>query len=585
MGVTAIPQGAGRREGGAEPDPPLHAEPGGPRDRLGSVLVSAGILTETELDEALEAQRSVIGSRRRLGHVLVDLGLATERQIAQALGDQLGLVVVDLNTVPVAPEHVRLLPRGVAQRLGILILSRDGGRVTVATSDPTDVVALDDVRLHTAAGELTVRVATDSQVRDHLARVWSLSEDSTDVTTFFEEIVAPEAEDAPVLAADAPTVRLVTSLLADAVRAGASDIHVEPQRNQLRIRYRVDGVLRDVMTLPRSAMAQVTSRIKIVSGLDIAERRLPQDGRTRFTVEGGHVDARVSTMPAIHGEKVVVRLLTRHEQVPALDELGMSPDQLAVVRAAITAPQGLVLITGPTGAGKTSTLYSALAEVDATERNVVTLEDPVEVQFPGITQTQVNERTGLTFGRGLRALLRQDPDIVLVGEVRDHETAELAVRAALTGHLVLTTLHTTSALAAMTRLVDMGVEPFLVATSLSAVVAQRLVRTPCPGCRVADVPEEALLAALGVPPGQLEGSTPVRGVGCPQCGQTGYRGRVGVFQVVGVDHDLRRALGRNASEHELAEVAGDLPSLRDAAVRRALRGETTFAEAARVAPR
>jgi type IV pilus assembly protein PilB len=557
------------------------------RDQLGAVLVAAGVVTDDELDQALTAQRSVIGSRRRLGHVMVDLGLATERQIADALADQLGIVVVDLNKVAIAPDTVRLLPRGAAHRLGMLVLSRTGGQVTVAAIDPTDVVALDDVRLHTAATELVVQVATESQVRDHLVRVWSLSEDATDVTTFFDDLAAEQAEvdDAPTAVDDAPTVKLVSTLLADAVRAGASDIHVEPQRSDLRVRYRVDGVLRDVMALPRSATASISSRIKIVSGLDIAERRLPQDGRTRFVVDGRSIDARVSTLPAVHGEKVVVRLLTRPDEVPRLDGLGLTDTQLDDLRRVVRSPQGLVLVTGPTGSGKTSTLYSLLGEVDTFEHNVVTLEDPVEIQVPRITQVQVHARAGLSFGRGLRAVLRQDPDVVLVGEVRDTETAELAVRASLTGHLVLTTLHTNSTVAAMTRLVDMGVEAYLVGSSLSAVVSQRLVRRPCPACVTEDDPDPDLLASLGMDPSLPPDATPVRGIGCTECGQTGYRGRFGVFEVLPVDQELRRVLGSDPSEASVAAATAGLRTVRDAALAKALAGETTFEEVARVSPR
>lgn len=557
------------------------------RDQLGAVLVTAGVVTDDELDEALTAQRSVIGSRRRLGHVMVDLGLATERQIADALADQLGLVLVDLNKVAIAPDTVRLLPRGAAHRLGMLVLSRSGGQVTVAAIDPTDVVALDDVRLHTGATELVVHVATESQVRDHLVRVWSLSEDATDVTTFFDDLAAEAAEvdDGPTAVDDAPTVRLVTTLLADAVRAGASDIHVEPQRSDLRVRYRVDGVLRDVMALPRSATASISSRIKIVSGLDIAERRLPQDGRTRFVVDGRPIDARVSTLPAVHGEKVVVRLLTRPDEVPRLDRLGLTGTQLDDLRRVVQAPQGLVLVTGPTGSGKTSTLYSLLGEVDTFERNVVTLEDPVEIQVPRITQVQVHDRAGLSFGRGLRAVLRQDPDVVLVGEIRDTETAELAVRASLTGHLVLTTLHTNSTVAAMTRLVDMGVEAYLVGSSLSAVVSQRLVRRPCPACATDDDPDPDLLESLGLEEALPPDATPVRGVGCTECGQTGYRGRFGVYEVLPVDQELRRVLGSDPSEAAVAAATAGLRTVRDAALAKALAGETTFEEVARVSPR
>jgi type IV pilus assembly protein PilB len=565
-------------------DQPNRVDPEQDRRRLGDVLVDAAVITDVELTAALDAQRTVIGSRRRLGHVLVDMGVVTERQITEALADQLRLEVVDLNRVVISPESVRLLPRGVGRRLGMLILSMEGRRLTLAASDPTDVVALDDVRLHTGATELVVMVATESQISDQLNRAWSLAEDSSDVSTFFEETGPADEDDGASTSNAAPTVRLVNLVLADAVRMGASDIHIEPQRDSLRIRYRVDGVLREVMSVPRSALASVVSRLKIVSGLDIGERRLPQDGRTRIAVDGQLVDARVSSLPSVHGEKVVVRLLAAADRLQALEDVGLDPDQLADVRRVLQTPQGLVLLTGPTGSGKTSTLYSALQEIHTPDRNIVTLEDPVEIQIPGLTQVQVHERSGLTFSRGLRAVLRQDPDVVLVGEVRDSETAELAMRAALTGHLVLTTLHTNSALSSITRLVDMGLEPFMVGSALSAVVAQRLVRRPCAACAVPDQPDPALLLSLGVDPAVLESATPRRGTGCAECGQTGYRGRVGIFEVLVVDQELRHVLVSNPTEQAITEAARDMPTLFHSALAKALTGETTFDEVLRVSP-
>jgi type IV pilus assembly protein PilB len=429
-----------------------------------------------------------------------------------------------------------------------------------------------------------VMVATESQISDQLNRAWSLAEDSSDVSTFFEETGPADEDDGASTSDAAPTVRLVNMVLADAVRMGASDIHIEPQRDSLRIRYRVDGVLREVMSVPRSALASVVSRLKIVSGLDIGERRLPQDGRTRIAVDGQLVDARVSSLPSVHGEKVVVRLLAPADRLQALEDVGLDPDQLADLRRVLQTPQGLVLLTGPTGSGKTSTLYSALQEIHTPDRNIVTLEDPVEVQIPGLTQVQVHERSGLTFSRGLRAVLRQDPDVVLVGEVRDTETAELAMRASLTGHLVLTTLHTNSALSSITRLVDMGLEPFMVGSALSAVVAQRLVRRPCAACAVPDRPDPALLVSLGVDPAVLDSATPRRATGCAECGQTGYRGRVGIFEVLVVDQELRRVLVSNPTEQAITEAARDMPTLFHAALAKAITGETTFEEVLRVSP-
>ena len=560
------------------------------RRRIGEVLVEQGLLTEDQLKTALAEQSSTPPGtpRRRLGTVVIEAGMATEREVAQALAEALGLPLVDLGRTMAQPEAVRLLPRAVAERAGVLVLSteRDGAKVTVATGDPTNVVALDDVKLYTGAAELVVLVATDSQVRDHLARSWSLSEDSSDVSTLFEGIDSGEQEVEEVSSQGveaAPIVRLVDVVLADAVRARASDVHVEPQAGELRIRYRVDGLLRDVMTIPRNATAATVSRIKIVSGLDIAERRRPQDGRAKLTVDGMTVEARISTLPTLHGEKVVIRLLPRADAVPMLSKTGLTPAQLELINAALVQAQGLVLITGPTGSGKTNTLYAGIQQVSTPDRNIVTLEDPVEVQVQGITQVQVHERSGLTFARGLRSVLRQDPDIVLVGEVRDQETAELALKASLTGHLVLTTLHTNDAVAAVTRLVDMGVEPFLVASSLSLVVAQRLVRRPCEACAAPYVPSPRTLSLLGLTEAELTDATPRRGRGCAECGGTGYRGRVGVFEVLPVTAQLRAVLLSTPTEAAIgaAARAHGMMTLRASALAAAHRGETTYEEVLR----
>ena len=557
------------------------------RRRIGEVLVAQGLITEEQLQQVLAAQMATPAGqpRPRLGALVTQSGHATEKQVAEALGEALGLRVVDLGRTLVVPEHVRLLPRAVAERSGVLVLERRGSSLTVATADPTNVVALDDVKLYTGAVELLVLVTTDSQVRDHLARAWSLSEDASDVSTMFEDggdDGVPELEVQQAVEA-APIVRLVDVVLADAVRARASDVHVEPQAGDLRIRYRVDGLLRDVMTVPRSATAAAVSRIKIVSGLDIAERRRPQDGRAKITVDGMQVEARVSTLPTLHGEKVVIRLLPRAENVPQLQTTGLGAEQLDLLGNALLQAQGLVLITGPTGSGKTNTLYAAIQQVSTPDRNIVTLEDPVEVQVKGITQVQVHARSGLTFAAGLRSVLRQDPDIVLVGEVRDSETAELAMQASMTGHLVLTTLHTNDAVSAVTRLVDMGVEPFLVASALSLVVAQRLVRKPCASCTAPYVPEARTLSLLGLSEADLTGATPRSGRGCADCGGTGYRGRVGIFEVLPVTAALRRVLLTSPTEAAIgaAARANGMQTLRTSALAAAHRGDTTYEEVLR----
>ncbi len=585
-------------DAGSDPAPfdPLGPAAATPqRKRLGDVLLARGLLTPATLEEALRAQRVATGPRRRLGQVLVDLKLVSEKQVAEALGDLFDLAVVDLARYTVPPEIARLLPRKVAERTFMLVIDRTGDKVRVACADPTNVVALDDVRLYTRASELAVVIATESQIREHINRAWSLSEDSSFVSDVVDEMTldrgdAPDAVDqatAKRAADDAPIVRLVAMLLAEAVRARASDIHIEPQRDGLRVRYRVDGVLREVMAIPKGATPAVVSRLKIISGIDIAERRVPQDGRMKVAADGKAMDARVSTLPSVHGEKVVIRLLSRVDTIPDLTSVGLARRDLDTLVSAISAPQGLVLITGPTGSGKTNTLYAAIGQILSPEINIVTLEDPVEIQVAGITQVQVQERTGMTFGRGLRAILRQDPDVVLVGEVRDKETAELALAASLTGHLVLTTLHTNSAPAALTRLVDMGVEPFMVSSSLTCVVAQRLVRRPCRECVAPYRPDPVIVAALGLTAADLEGATPRSGAGCPECGDCGYRGRMGIFEVLDVDAAMRRLITTAPTEGAIADAAtaAGMTTLRVAAINAAKAGATTFEEALRISPR
>ncbi|MGI4895042.1 MAG: GspE/PulE family protein, partial [Janthinobacterium lividum] len=459
----------------------------------------------------------------------------------------------------------------------------------VAAADPTNVLALDDVKLYTRTPDLHVVVAMDSQIRDQLARAWSLTEDTSQVNRMVADATDEDDED-PLAALngsvddEAPIVKLVNRIMSDAVRLRCSDIHLESQRDQLRVRFRIDGLLRDVMSAPKRVAPSVISRIKIISGLDISERRIPQDGRTRVVVDGSAIDCRVSTLPSLHGEKVVIRLLTRGDDVPTLRSLGFEPEQLEVFTKALNVPQGLVLITGPTGSGKTNTLYAAIHETMSPEKNIITLEDPVEVQLPGITQVQVHAKVGMTFSAGLRSVLRQDPDIVLIGEVRDGETAELALKAAMTGHLVLTTLHTNSAVGALTRLVDMGAAPFLVASSLTAAIAQRLVRKPCESCAEGYIPDETTLALLDLGIEDILDATPLMGTGCPDCGNTGYRGRTAVYEVLDVVPSVRKILMHTPTEAALGEEAEriGMKTLRMSALAKAMRGETTFEEVVRV---
>jgi type IV pilus assembly protein PilB len=560
------------------------------RRRLGAVLVARGRLTPMDLHAALAAQVTAPGSRRRLGQVLVDLGMVTEVEVAAAVADLMGLPLVDLSGLRPDPELVRVLPRSFAVAHRVVVIDRGADRLVLALSDPLNVVVLDDVRLIAGVKELDVRVATESQLVDLITRVYASGVGARAVDAVLEQLDLPAVRGSDVSAGgsasdndveSAPVVRLVNAILSGALDARASDVHIEPQPSGLRVRYRVDGMLRDVMEVPPGAANTVVSRLKIIAGLDIAERRVPQDGRANIILEGRTLDARVSSLPSIHGEKVVLRLLDNGAELPTLDHLGMLPADEALVRRLLGASQGLVLITGPTGSGKTSTLYAALRETLTPERNVVTLEDPVEVQLAGITQVQVNERAGMTFARGLRSVLRQDPDVVLVGEVRDGETAELALRASLTGHLLLTTLHTNDSVSAITRLVDMGAEPFLVASSLSLVIAQRLVRRPCGSCAEPADPDPEILAALGLDRSTLVGGHFVRGAGCADCGGTGYRGRVGVFEVLEVTPDIRAALLSDPTEASLSAASRGRTTLRSAALSLARTGGTTLREVLR----
>lgn len=569
------------------PGPRSTSDPFAVRRRIGEVLVDQGVLTEQQLHAMLRLQLATTADtpRRRLGEVVIEAGLASDQEVAKAIAGALNLSLIDLGRVVVNPVAVRSVPRLMAERNAILVLGQVGASVTIAAADPTNLLALDDVRLFTGAERLTVLVATHGQLREHLRRAWSLSEDSGEVSAMITGVeLDEEPEDIPAQALEsAPVVRLVDALLVDAVRARASDVHVEPQDRDLRIRYRVDGLLREVMTVPRSIRTAAVSRIKILAGLDIAERRRPQDGRAKFVVDGAPVEARVSTLPTLHGEKVVIRLLPPASSVPSLAELGLDEPQHQMLCQALGRNQGLVLITGPTGSGKTNTLYAAIQHLSTPERNIVTLEDPVEVQVAGITQVQVHERAGMTFARGLRSILRQDPDVVLVGEVRDQETAVLALQASLTGHLVLTTLHTNNAVSAITRLVDMGADPFLVASSLTLVLAQRLVRRPCRSCAIPDPPAADTLARLGLPAAELDGSSPRRGPGCADCTGTGYYGRIGIFEVLPITTTLRQVLLSTPTEAAVAAAARTtgMTTLRAAALAAAWAGHTTYEEVLR----
>ena len=556
--------------------------PGRRRRRLGELLLAAGVVTEATIRDALD----VAAPGERLGAALVRLGLVEESEVADALATQLRLERVDLDTTAdLDPEVVSLLPMPEAERHDVLPLRLSGGVLHLAMSDPSDVAALDDVRLTTGVRRVRPVVATTDALRRARRRAYRLT--ATQDRLWERSRTAGAVSGQEGAGADAaPVVARLDALLAEAVQLQASDLHLEPYEGGARVRLRVDGVLREAERLPSDLHPRVVSRIKLLADLDIAERRRPQDGRAQLVVEGRPLEVRVSVMPTLRGETVALRLLPRAEELLGLDELGLQPADVATVTDVLARPQGLVLLTGPTGSGKTTTAYAALATTDGLGRNIRTLEDPVEVRWLGINQTQIDPRVGLTFATGLRHLLRQDPDVLLVGEVRDRETAQLTVEAASTGHLVVATLHTNDAPSAVARMADLGADRFLLSSALELVIAQRLVRRTCRRCASPDMPGPRLLAALGIERAALEGAQLRRGPGCNACDRTGVAGRIAIAELVRVDQALRDVLMGGADEQGVLAAARNngMRTLRQDALERAYTGEISLAEALRVTP-
>ena len=552
------------------------------RRRLGDLLVSAGVVTREHLEDGL--LDALPGER--LGQVLVRLGHVDEEAVADAVARQLGLQRVDLDVERPTEAAIDLVPARLAERHDIVPLRVEGDLLVLATADPSDVEAMDDVRLSAGARKVRPVIATASSIEVARRRAYR-SDASRDLLhgAAAEEEPAAESDLRDDLDGDAqPVVKLVSALLADAVVARASDIHIEPDRDGLAIRFRIDGLLRERGHVARSMAGQVVSRFKIMSRLDIAERRLPQDGRATVRVDGEEVDLRVSTMPTMHGETVVLRLLPKGAQRATITDLGLSRVAQQQFLDVLERPQGLVLVTGPTGSGKTTTLYAGLEAVADPTRNVITLEDPVEGELAGVNQTQIEPKIGFTFARGLRHVLRQDPDVVLVGEIRDPETAALAVEASFTGHLVLATLHTNDAPSSVARLVDLGADRFLAASSLLLVVAQRLARRLCPRCKHVVTPDPALLQRAGVVVHDSVGFW--QAPGCVHCDGTGALGRVAISEVLPMTPAMRELVMEGAPETAVAALAvrGGMKRLREDAVDHAVAGEIALEEAIRITP-
>ncbi len=528
-------------------------------DKLGDILVRDGLITADQLKRALAEQRSSGG---RLGYTLVKLGFVEETEITKMLARQYRMPAVDLSRFEVDPKILKLISADIAAKYAVLPLKREGRTLTIAIADPNNVAAIEDIKFITRcdifpviAGEYTLRNAIDKYYQQSDAQLASLLKSVEDEGGDDLEVVSEQQDEevkASELAEDAPVVKLINGLLTDAVKRGASDIHIEPFEHEMRVRYRVDGALQEVMRPPVKMRAALTSRVKIMAQLNIAERRVPQDGRIKLKMGARVIDFRVSTLPVLFGEKIVLRILDKGNLTFDLSKFGFEPKAEADLMKAILNPYGMVLVTGPTGSGKTTTLYSALSKINTMEVNIMTAEDPVEYNLMGINQVLVRNEVGMTFAAALKAFLRQDPNIIMVGEIRDLETGSIAIKAALTGHLVLSTLHTNDAPSTVTRMVDMGIEPFNVASAVNLIVAQRLVRRICIDCKQEHDYSDEEMHAFGI---ERDQGPFFKGPGCDTCNGTGYKGRQGIYEVMALSSQLRRYILKGASTEELREVA------------------------------
>ncbi|HEV2615685.1 MAG TPA: type IV-A pilus assembly ATPase PilB [Candidatus Acidoferrales bacterium] len=564
--------------------------------RLGEILVRDSLISSDQLKQALDYQKREGG---RLGTCLVKLGLVSDEDITAVLSRQYGVPSINLKFYEVDPSVIKLIPQETAVRYQIVPLSRVGSTLTIAMTDPTNVFAMDDIKFMTGFNVEPV-VASESAISEAIGKFYGAAESVEELDKVMKDLAGEDAalelsqEEADMdlaslekAAEEAPIIKLVNLILTDAVKRGASDIHVEPYEKEYRVRFRIDGILQNVMSPPMKLKDAITSRIKIMSKLDISEKRLPQDGRImiKYLKEGKkkELDFRVSTVPTLFGEKIVMRLLDKENLRLDMTKLGFEQESLDKFAKAILRPYGMVLVTGPTGSGKTNTLYSSVARLNTPETNIMTAEDPVEFQLAGINQVQMKEQIGLNFASALRAFLRQDPNIILVGEIRDFETAEIAVKAALTGHLVLSTLHTNDAPSTISRLMNMGIEPFLVATSVNLICAQRLVRRVCSQCKEPMTITPQALVDAGYTPEEAKTTTVYQGRGCGTCNNTGYKGRVGLYEVMEINDELKELILVGASALELRKKAldGGMITLRRSGLIKIASGQTTLEEVIR----
>lgn len=555
------------------------------KKKLGEILVEKGAITSAQLTQVLAEQKR---TGERLGRILVNLGFITERELIKFLGAQMDIPPINLDNYLIDPQIIDLVPQSLARRYILIPVFKSEDTLTLAMADPLNVFAIDDLHVRTKC-RITPAVASETDILRAIDQYYGISESMEEVIKEaseekfkLEEVEEVDLDKIEALAEEMPIIKLVNLIIMQAVKDRASDIHIESERDKVRTRYRIDGVLYEVPSPPKRLQPAIVSRIKIMSGMDIAEKRLPQDGRIMLRARNKDIDLRVATLPTMFGEKVVLRILERAVTIVDLDKLGLLPETRKRYEEIISRPYGIVLSTGPTGCGKSSTLYASLNKIKSTKTNIITIEDPIEYQISLVNQVQINPKAGLTFANGLRSFLRQDPDIIMVGEIRDLETAEIAVHASLTGHLVLSTLHTNDAPTAFTRLIDMGVEPFLVSSSVTAVMAQRLVRTICPKCREEHQPPKEVLEELGL--SKEKGLKFYRGKGCGNCKNTGYFGRTGIFELLIPNEKIKDMVVKKTPSTEIRKEAlrAGMRSLREDGVFKIKEGITSIEEVLRV---
>ena len=548
---------------------------------LGELLVGINVITKEQLDEALKVQESMGG--KPLGDVLLSLGYISEKQLMKALEYRYKIPFYDLSAIDIPPEMSQYISDETARKYTIVVIAKEGGQLTVATSDPMNFRAIDDVKLESRM-DVKMVLATASEIRSAIVRLYERTQTTEAVEDLNKEYTIDEVEELSENINEnvdnAPVVRLVNLIINHAINSRASDVHIEPMENTVRIRFRIDGELFEQLSITKSAHAAVVTRLKIMGDMDIAEKRIPQDGRIQTTFNGMPVDLRLSVLPTVNGEKIVIRILGGRGVALDRKKLGFNERNSGLFDEILKNPNGIILVSGPTGSGKSTTLYTVLKEINKPGINIITVEDPVEYYMSGVNQVQVNPKAGLSFASGLRAILRQDPDVIMIGEIRDAETAEIAVRASITGHLVLSTIHTNDSASTVTRLIDMGIEPFLVAASLVGVISQRLVRRICEKCKQEKTtdPMEMKLLKLSEPARIYEGK------GCPHCNDTGYKGRIAIHEVLVVDKEIRQLIDRQGPTEELRNLAAEhgTATLRDNCTELVLDGVTTIEELIKV---